>query len=114
MKNNIKQFKKFINEKLLTRWGLKSKVQQITSTLGELYEFNFTSKNIDQNELNFIRKIIINHPYTVSTSPVQTKKTELEDGNFKLIVSFMVLGQEHGKQIEKIIRERCQSENETD
>ncbi len=111
MKNKVRQFKRFINERLLTRWGLRSKVQQISNTISELYEFNFPVKKTKHNDLNLIRQIIIHNPYTVSTRSVHVEKRELEDGTFNVAVSFTVLNKIHGKQIEKTIRDRNNPEN---
>jgi hypothetical protein len=106
MKDRLLNLRQIINNRLPLRWRLSSKVRQITTTISQLYEFNLPHSKPDPDEINKIRQTIILHPYTISTRPVRIKKAELENGQFELRISFVILNTEHGKQIENAIREK--------
>lgn len=111
MKKKLQELKQIVYNWLPARWGLRSKVQQITSTITQPYEFKLQIINPDHAELNWIRKIILLNPYTVSTRPVRIKIDESDKGKFELSISFVVLNPDHGQQIEDSIRDRYRSKN---
>ena len=114
MKDRILELKRKIYDRLPERWGLRSKVQQITHTLSEPYEFQIKNIKPDHAELNLIRQTILLHPYTVATRPVRTKILEMENGLFELSVSFVVINHEHGKQIQETIQKGYHPESGKD
>jgi hypothetical protein len=111
MKEKLQELKQIIYNRLPARWGLRLKLQQITSSISQLYEFKLQIINPDHAELNRIRQMILLNPYTVSTRPVRIKIDESDKGKFELTISFVVMNPDHGKQIEDSIRERYLSKN---
>ena len=111
MKEKLQELKQIVYNWLPARWGLRSKVQQITSTIAQLYEFKLQIINPGHAELNRIRQMIILNPYTVSTRPVRIIIDESDKDKFELSISFIVLNPDHGKQIEDSIRDRYRSKN---
>lgn len=104
MKEKLLELRQMIYNRLPARWGLRSKVQQITNTVSEVYEFKLEGINPDHYDLKNIRMIILLHPYTVSTKPIQIRIAKNENDIPDLYIVFTVLNKKHGKQIEHSIR----------
>lgn len=104
MKEKIQQLKLMIYKRLPARWGLRSKVQQITKSASELYEFRLPGIKPAHDTIHEIRQTILMNPYVVSTHPVHIKGMQSENESSELSVSFTVLNITQGRKIEQQIR----------
>jgi hypothetical protein len=106
MKEKLLELKQIIYRRLPARWGLKKKVQQITSSASEIYEIKLQGIHPDHFEMNNIRQIILLNPYTIPTRPVEIRSHQSENGISYLEISFTVMNKEYGKQIERSIHSK--------
>ena len=106
MIEKLEQLKQFVYQRLPTRRGLRSRVQQITSTVSKPYAFKLSGINPTHQELNKIRQIIVLDPYVAPTHPVEIKLIQSENEMTDLSISFTVLNIDQGKKIEALIRTR--------
>lgn len=105
MKEKLQQLKLMVYKRLPARWGLRSKVQQITQSASELYEFRLSGIKPTQGIIHEIRQNILMNPYVVPTHPVHVKMIQTENELTELSISFTVLNRSRGEKIEQQLRQ---------
>lgn len=105
MKQKLQQLKLMVYKRLPARWGLRSKVQQITQSASELYEFRLSGIIPNHENVHEIRHTILLNPYVVPTHPVHVKTMQSENESTELSISFTVLNRIQGKKIEQQVRQ---------
>jgi hypothetical protein len=104
MKVKLQELRQIIFNRLPSRWGVQSKVQQITHSASQLYEFKLPGVKPGHAKLNEIRQFILMNPYVVPTRPVHFKSIQSESESSGLSISFTVMNPAQGIKIEKSIR----------
>jgi hypothetical protein len=105
MKEKLQQLKLMVYKWLPVRWGLRSKVQQITQSSSELYEFRLSSIKPSHDIIHEIRQKILLNPYVVPTHPVHVKIMQTENELTELSISFTVFNSSQGEELEEQLRQ---------